>query len=81
MLLQEGFIPVMGDRVEVQIDDTPIVQAQIHRPVPKNLLKLQDVHLSEPSFDIRFWGTGTANINCKNLFLLRYQRSGTERNR
>jgi hypothetical protein len=47
MLLKDGFIPVVGDGVEVQIDDAPVVQPQFQCPFDKGLLKLQDVNLVE----------------------------------
>ena len=45
MLLKDGFLPVMGDGVEVQIDDAPVVQPQFQCLFDKGLLKLHDVNL------------------------------------
>ena len=47
MLLKDGFLPVMGDRVKVQIDDAPVIQTQTDRFLYKSLLELQDVNLVE----------------------------------
>ena len=47
MLLKDGFIPVMRDGMEVQINDAPVVQPQTDRFLHKCLLKLQDVNLIE----------------------------------
>ena len=47
MLLKDGFLPVMGDSVKVQIDDAPVIQPQTDRFLYKSLLELQDVNLVE----------------------------------
>ncbi len=47
MFLKGGFIPIMGNGVEIQINDVPIVQSQTDRFLHKGLLELQEVNLVE----------------------------------
>ena len=45
MPLKDGFIPIMRNGVEVQIDDAPVTQTKTDGFLHKGLLKLQDVNL------------------------------------
>ncbi len=47
MFLEDRFIPVMGDGVEIQIDDASVIQAQTDGLPHKGLLEFQDVNLIE----------------------------------
>ncbi len=47
MLLKNRFIPVVGNGVEVQIDDASVIQSQTGGFFHKSLLKFQDVNLIE----------------------------------
>src|SRR3990167_6215188 len=45
MLLENGFIPVMGNGVEVQIDNASVIQSKMDGFLYKGMLELQDMNL------------------------------------